>query len=291
MYCKKCGSENEDRAKFCKSCGADLAGNAGGAGNAAAGVPPVQPAKKGRNPLPIICAAVIAVAAVGAALYTMVLVPMQSRKKAYEVTNTFMKALEAGDMEAAMDCMSEDLKKKRADDFGEINSSMEEMLKPLEDSGVSKTHPKDYKEIEAEAEDLKKTFISALVREYSLKESDFKADGKKAEAAVNVKSVSEIDFDEFLDDEMMDEVMEEYINRNMGKLMAYAFAEDDAGLETELLKDIYPPLLRAVKSAVQEAPSDEETWSFRAEKVDDSWKITDFNRETVKKAESGPGEA
>ena len=218
MYCKKCGSENEDRAKFCKSCGADLAGNAGGAGNTAAGVPamqpsPAQPAKKGRNPLPIICAAMIAIAAVGAALYTMVLVPMQNRKKAYEVTNTFMKALEAGDVEAAMDCMSEDLKKKRTDEIGDINSSMKEMLKPLEDSGVSKTHPKDYKEIKAEAEDLKKTFISALVREYSLKESDFKADGKKAEAAVNVKSVSEIDFDEYLNDEMMDEVMEEYIKK------------------------------------------------------------------------------
>ena len=61
MFCPKCGCENEDKAKFCKSCGASLDSSSNKETN--------ETSKSSNNKLIIAVAAIICICIIGAALF------------------------------------------------------------------------------------------------------------------------------------------------------------------------------------------------------------------------------
>ena len=256
MLCNHCGSQIDDDAMFCPVCGKAVTGGetarpaagtaqpsggafqpAGTIAQPAAGT--VQPpAAKKKSPLPLILGAA-GIAAAAAAVFMLVVVPMQNRKKAFEVTDAFMKAVDAGDFDSAMQYFSEDMKDSRIEGFREINDGIQELIKPLDDAGLKDSYPAEYREICASAEEFKTTVFNNLLREYSLKESDIKADRTQASAPVSVKIISDISFDDYLDEEMIEQLSMTYMGANMDKVLAYAFSEDDAALEADMLKTMY----------------------------------------------------
>lgn len=288
MFCNHCGSQIDDDAMFCPVCGKAVTGGetaqTAGGDFQPAGTTAQPPAVKKKSPLPLLLGAA-GIAAAAAAVFMLVVVPMQNRKKAFEVTDAFMKAVDAGDFDSAMQYFSEDMKNSRLNGFLEIGDSIQELTKPLDDAGLKDSDPAKYREISDAAEDFKKAVFNDLVREYSLKESDIKADRTQASAPVNVKIISDISFDDYLDDEMTEQLSMAYMSANMEKVLGYAFSEDDAALEADMLTTMYPAILKAVKTAFEESPSSEELWTIQAAKVGDEWKITGLTSETVKEAE------
>lgn len=288
MFCNHCGSQIDDDAMFCPVCGKAVTGGetaqTAGGDFQPAGTTAQPPAVKKKSPLPLILGAA-GIAAAAAAVFMLVVVPMQNRKKAFEVTDAFMKAVDAGDFDGAMQYFSEDMKDSRIEGFREIDDGIQELIKPLDDAGLKDSDPAKYREISDAAEDFKKAVFNNLVREYSLKESDIKADRTQASAPVSVKIISDISFDDYLDEEMTEQLSMAYMSANMDKVLAYAFSEDDAALEADMLKTMYPAILKAVKTAFEESPSSEELWTIQAAKVGDEWKITGLTSETVKEAE------
>ena len=302
MLCNHCGSQIDDDAMFCPVCGKAVTGGetarpaagtaqpsggafqpAGTIAQPAAGK--VQPpAAKKKSPLPLILGAA-GIAAAAAAVFMLVVVPMQNRKKAFEVTDAFMKAVDAGDFDSAMQYFSEDMKDSRIEGFREINDGIQELIKPLDDAGLKDSYPAEYREICASAEEFKTTVFNNLLREYSLKESDIKADRTQASAPVSVKIISDISFDDYLDEEMIEQLSMTYMGANMDKVLAYAFSEDDAAMEADMMKTMYPAMLKAVETAFEESPSSEELWTIQTSKIGDEWKITGLTSETVKEAE------
>ena len=300
MICNHCGSQIDDDAKFCTVCGKDPRGDANmkpspanSTGPSSANSPAASPANspaaspaKKRSPLPFVLGgAVLAAAAAAVAVFMLVVIPGQNRRKGCELADTFMKALDAGDYESAFQYMSEDLKKDRLDSFREIDESFQELIKPLDDAGLQESAPEEYKKICASAEDAKESVLSNIVKEYSLKESDVKADRTGAVVPVSVRIVSDVNFEDYLDDEMLEALMATYMSANMDKIMAYAFTEDDAAMEAEVLKAVYPPILKIMKTVFEEAPSSEEIMTIQTAKVGDEWKVTGLTTETVKEAE------
>ena len=288
MFCNHCGSQIDDDAMFCPVCGKAVTGGetaqTAGGDFQPAGTTAQPLAVKKKSPLPLILGAA-GIAAAAAAAFMLVVVPMQNRKKAFEVTDAFMKAVDAGDFDGAMQYFSEDMKDSRIEGFREIDDGIQELIKPLDDAGLKDSDPAKYREISDAAEDFKKAVFNNLVREYSLKESDINADRTQASAPVSVKIISDISFDDYLDEEMTEQLSMAYMSANMDKVLAYAFSEDDAAMEADMLKTMYPAILKAVKTAFEESPSSEELWTIQAAKVGDEWKITGLTSETVKEAE------
>ena len=288
MFCNHCGSQIDDDAMFCPVCGKAVTGGetaqTAGGDFQPAGTTAQPSAVKKKSPLPLILGAA-GIAAAAAAVFMLVVVPMQNRKKAFEVTDAFMKAVDAGDFDGAMQYFSEDMKDSRIEGFREIDDGIQELIKPLDDAGLKDSDPAIYREISDAAEDFKKAVFNNLVREYSLKESDINADRTQASAPVSVKIISDISFDDYLDEEMTEQLSMAYMSANMDKVLAYAFSEDDAAMEADMLKTMYPAILKAVKTAFEESPSSEELWTIQAAKVGDEWKITGLTSETVKEAE------